>query len=67
MRLTKLTLTTISLIFFGFIYATFSQTPGSSVKPSVITGDVKSIDAGKIVLNTKDGTVDVILSEKTAY
>lgn len=67
MRLTKLTLTTISLIFLGFASAAISQTPENPMKPSVVTGDVKSIDAGKIVLNTKDGTVEVVLSDKTTY
>jgi hypothetical protein len=37
------------------------------VKPSVATGDVTSIDSGKIVLQTKDGSLDVTLSEKTEY
>jgi hypothetical protein len=32
-----------------------------------VTGDVVSVDEGKIVLNTKDGSLDVILSDKTQY
>ena len=43
----------------------FAQTP--SMKPSVATGDVASIEAGKIVLQTKDGSIDVTLSDKTEY
>lgn len=37
------------------------------VKPSVATGDVTSIDSGKIVLQTNDGSLDVTLSDKTEY
>ncbi|HEX6126741.1 MAG TPA: hypothetical protein VFZ23_15320 [Pyrinomonadaceae bacterium] len=51
------------LVIGGFSASTFSQT----VKPSVATGEVVSIDAGKIVLQTKDGSLDVILSDKTEY
>lgn len=45
---------------------TFGQDP-VSIKPSVVTGDVASITEGKIVLKTKDGDLDVVLSEKTEY
>jgi hypothetical protein len=45
--------------------AAFGQTGG--VKPSVATGDVASIDAAKIVLQTKDGVLDLLLSDKTEY
>lgn len=38
-----------------------------AVKPSYLMGDVASISASKIVLQTKDGAVDVVLSEKTEY
>jgi len=46
--------------------AAFGQsTP--SMKPSVVTGDVASISDTKIVLKTKDGDIDVVLSDKTDY
>ena len=42
-----------------------AQTGG--LKPSVAAGDVVSIDSDKIVLQTKDGSLDVLLSDKTEY
>ncbi|HMJ09597.1 MAG TPA: hypothetical protein VK468_11365, partial [Pyrinomonadaceae bacterium] len=39
----------------------------ASLKPSVVTGDVASISDAKIVLTTKDGSLDVTLSDKTVY
>jgi hypothetical protein len=39
----------------------------AGTKPSVVTGDVTSVDSGKIVLQTKDGVLDVTLSDKTEY
>jgi hypothetical protein len=37
------------------------------VKPSVLLGEVSEISGSKIVLKTKDGAVDVVLSDKTEY
>jgi hypothetical protein len=39
----------------------------TSMKPSVASGDVTSIETGKIVLQTKDGSIEVTLSDKTEY
>jgi hypothetical protein len=47
------------------VSSSFSQ--AVSVKPSVITGDVTSIEAGRIVLQTKDGALGVTLTDKTVY
>lgn len=60
-----LNITASLLVFAGSASMVLSQTGG--VKPSVATGDVTSIDSGKIVLSTKDGSLDVILSDKTEY
>src|SRR5688572_16108901 len=49
------------------IFAMSSLVFPQTVKPSVATGDVTSIETGKIVLQTKDGTLDVTLSDKTEY
>ncbi len=38
-----------------------------SVKPSVVLGEVSSVTASEIVLQTKDGAVSAILSDKTEY
>ena len=45
--------------------ATFAQAP--SMKRSYVAGDVTSIESGKIVLQTKDGSLDVMLSDKTEF
>lgn len=39
----------------------------SAMKRSAVSGDVISVDNGKIVLQTKDGPLDVTLSDKTEY
>ncbi len=44
-----------------------AQTANAGLKPSVVAGEVASVNTAKIVLQTKDGTVDVILSGKTEY
>lgn len=44
-----------------------AQTPIGGAKPSVVTGDVVSVSDAKIVLQTKDGSVDVTLSPTTEY
>ncbi len=54
----------VLLLFTGFLSAVLAQT---AMKPSVVTGDVMSVESGKIVLQTKDGSLDVILSDKTEY
>jgi len=58
---------TLAIFLFTFAaIASFAQ-GDATVKPSVLTGDVASIDSAKIVLNTKDGAVDIVLSDKTVY
>jgi len=47
------------------VFSLAAQT--TSMKPSVVTGDVTSVDGSKIVLMTKDGSLDVTLSDKTVY
>jgi hypothetical protein len=53
------------LVLVAGMQSAFGQ--AANVKPSVVTGDVTSIEAGKIVLQTKDGMLDVTLTEKTIY
>lgn len=55
----------IAVLFSTFTVVS-AQTP-AAVKLSLASGDVVSIDAGKIVLNTKDGALDVVLNDKTEY
>ena len=52
------------LLLAGGTLSSFSQV---SMKPSVVTGDVTSVEDGKIVLQTKDGSLTVVLSDKTEY
>ena len=49
---------------FGGLFAVLSQTPQ---KPSVVTGDVVSVSDSKIVLRTKDGDLDALLSASTEF
>lgn len=53
------------LVVCGLIGNIFAQT--ASVKPSVVTGDVVSVIEGKIVLKTKDGDLDVVLTTTTEF
>ncbi|MEO8573853.1 MAG: hypothetical protein ABI481_07775 [Pyrinomonadaceae bacterium] len=53
------------LILFMGTSITSAQTP--SMKRSYVPGDVTSIETGKIVLQTKDGSLDVMLTDKTEY
>ncbi len=49
----------------GNILNAFSQTAGG--KASVVTGDVTSIENDKVLVQTKDGALAVMLTEKTEY
>ncbi len=61
----NLFLSAVILIFGLFSLSAFSQT--TSVKPSAISGEVGSINGEKIVLKTKDGDIEAVLSDKTQY
>src|SRR4030095_1149611 len=66
MKLRRFLFITFALMLLaGSAVSAFSQTP--SMKPSVVTGDVITIESGKIVLQTKDGALDVTLTDKTEY
>ena len=55
-------------IAIGSVFSSIkAQTADSGVKPSVVTGEVISSNGSKIVLQTKDGAIDVTLSGKTEY
>jgi len=38
-----------------------------ALKPSLVPGEVSSVSASEIVLKTKDGTMSIVLSDKTEY
>ncbi|MEP6849017.1 MAG: hypothetical protein ABI999_09180 [Acidobacteriota bacterium] len=68
MRFIKLTITTFSFaLLTAVVLPVFTQTVQPPAKPSLIAGDVTSVAAGKIVMTTKDGSLDVALSDKTVY
>jgi hypothetical protein len=50
-----------------FMIAGSLSIAAQSAKPSVVTGDVSTVSAEKIVLQTKDGAVDVTISDKTEF
>ncbi|MGI8554836.1 MAG: hypothetical protein ACR2LT_00550 [Pyrinomonadaceae bacterium] len=60
----KLLLFSVWLISFAIIN---SAVHAQSMKPSVLTGEVSNISDNKIVLQTKDGAVDVQLSGATEF
>ena len=66
MRKTLLLLTLFVLM--GSIFSSVqAQNADAGVKPSVVTGDVASVSNDKIVLQTKDGAMNIMLSSKTEY
>ncbi|HXH70546.1 MAG TPA: hypothetical protein VNI60_09475 [Pyrinomonadaceae bacterium] len=60
-------LLTLFVLIGSVISSVRAQNADAGVKPSVITGEVVSTSSDKIVLQTKDGGMDVVLSGKTAY
>jgi ribosomal protein L24 len=61
----------ILLALFVFLVGSHSFVQGQAtdalVKPSVVIGEVSTVSKSKMILQTKDGAVDVALSEKTEY
>lgn len=53
-------------LFGSFVSSVSAQTDGA-VKPSLISGEVTSVSAEKIVLQTASGAAEFILSDKTIY
>ncbi len=53
------------LLLAGNVLSVFSQTVGG--KASVVTGDVTSIESGRVVVQTKDGALEITLTEKTEF
>lgn len=60
------------ILFLTFVFLAFSLTVSAQnadvgILAKLAGGEVKSVDNQKIVLQTKDGTIDVIVSDKTVY
>jgi len=66
MRIHKLFLALLAFCTLSAIQAV-AQSTDSTVKPSLVMGDVVTIDAGKIVLTTKDGELAAMISDKTEF
>ncbi|MDQ2746827.1 MAG: hypothetical protein M3T96_06165 [Acidobacteriota bacterium] len=58
-------LSTLLILAFGALSSARAQ--DAAVKPSVVIGEITEISPSKIVLKTKDGALDVALSDKTEY
>src|SRR5688572_17245787 len=59
-------------VFIGFLVLltnlfVAAQTADVGIKPNFAGGEVVSVEGGKIVLQTKDGAIDVVLSAATQY
>lgn len=61
----------ILLLFITIVSGIFSAISGQvadgGLKPSVVLGEVVSLADSKIVLQTKDGALDIALTDKTEY
>lgn len=55
------------ILITGLIGTAAVQAQDNPLKPSVVMGDVVSISDGKIVVQTKDGSLDVIVSAATEF
>ncbi len=61
---------TLILSFFCLLIGAaniFAQSADVGIKPNFAGGEVSAINAGKIVLQTKDGDIDVNLTDATQY
>jgi ribosomal protein L24 len=60
-------LLTLFVLFGSAFSSVHAQNADAGLKPSVVAGEVVSASSDKIVLQTKDGSIDVVLSGKTEY
>lgn len=57
----------VLLTISGIFSAVSGQTSDGGLKPSVVTGDVNSLSAESITLQTKDGALGVAVNDKTEF
>lgn len=57
----------VLLLAFGVITFASAQTPDTSGKPVIVSGEVTAVDASKITVTTKDGSIEIALAPKTVY
>jgi len=55
------------VLFLGFVSKVSAQSVDVGIKPNFAGGEVTSVSTDKLVLQTKDGAIDVVLSGKTEY
>jgi hypothetical protein len=63
----RILLSLVVLLASAVFYAAAGQTPDNAPKPVILSGEVTSIDASKLSLSTKDGVIEIALSDKTEY
>jgi hypothetical protein len=63
----KILFLSIFLLLFGAIVSSVSAQTDSTVKASLVSGEIKEISADKIALQTADGMIEAVLSDKTVY
>lgn len=61
------TFTFIALLLLFGVANSWAQSADIGIKATLAAGEVTSVAAEKIVLQTKDGAIDVVLSAKTEY
>src|ERR1051325_4193786 len=66
--LRKRTVLLFSVIFvIGCMSSIFAQTADNPMKPTIVVGEVTVVDPAKIALQTKDGALEIALTDKTEY
>src|SRR2546423_537226 len=55
------------ILFAGIFSLAAAQSPPTAVKPSLVPGEVTSINDKKIVINATNGPVEAELSSKTEF
>ncbi len=64
----KLSIISVLLILLGGIISNvLAQTADVGIKPNFVGGEVTTVSENKIVLQTKDGAIEAVLSNKTEY
>lgn len=64
----KLLILSVFIMLFGGIFSNIlAQSDNVGIKPNFVGGEVTSISENKIVLQTKDGAIEAVLSNKTEY
>ncbi len=63
----KFVFTALFILIAGIVSFTNAQSADVGITAKFAGGEVTAVESGKIVLQTKDGAIDVVLSGKTAF